>query len=66
MHKQKGQLAQDRSAFRKGAGLEFVEIKVELNCLGSGKRLADISQPQNTKSFQSFGMDLFSYLTATR
>ncbi|MFC1826579.1 TrkA C-terminal domain-containing protein [Thermodesulfobacteriota bacterium] len=48
MRKQKDQLAQDRSAFRKGAGLEFVEIKVELNCLGSGKRLADISQPQNT------------------
>ena len=48
MRKQKDELAQDRSALRKVTGLEFTEIKVESNCSGTGKRLADISLPQNT------------------
>jgi CIC family chloride channel protein len=48
MRKQKDELAHDRSALRKVTGLEFMEIKVEANCLGTGKRLADISLPQNT------------------
>jgi CIC family chloride channel protein len=48
MRKQKDELAHDRSALRKVTGLEFIEIKVEENCLGTGKRLADISLPQNT------------------
>jgi len=48
MRKQKDELAHDRSALRKVTGLEFIEIKVEANCLGTGKRLADISLPQNT------------------
>jgi CIC family chloride channel protein len=48
MRKQKDELAHDRSALRKVTGLEFIEIKVEGNCLGAGKRLADISLPQNT------------------
>ena len=48
MRKQKDELAQDRSALRKVTGLEFTEIKVESNCSGTGKRLADISLPKNT------------------
>ncbi|MEN8231107.1 MAG: chloride channel protein [Thermodesulfobacteriota bacterium] len=48
MRKQKDQLVHDRSTLRKVTGLEFIEIKVEANCLGTGKRLADISLPQNT------------------
>ena len=48
MRKQKDELAHDRSALRKVTGLEFIEIKVEDNCSGAGKRLADISLPQNT------------------
>ena len=48
MRKQKDELAHDRSALRKVTGLEFIEIMVEANCLGTGKRLADISLPQNT------------------
>ena len=48
MRKQKDELAHDRSALRKVTGLEFIEIKVEANCSGAGKRLADISLPQNT------------------
>ena len=48
MRKQKDQLAKDRSALRKVSGLEFIEIKVESNCSGTGKRLADIPLPKNT------------------
>ncbi len=48
MRKQKDQLAQDRSALRKVTGLDFIEIKVESNCAGTGKRLADMDLPQNT------------------
>jgi len=48
MRKQKDQLAQDRSALRKVTGLDFIEIKVESNCAGTGKRLADMNLPQNT------------------
>jgi len=48
MRKQKDELAHDRSALRKVTGLEFIEIEVEANCLGTGKRLADISLPKNT------------------
>ena len=48
MRKQKDELAHDRSTLRKVTGLEFIEIKVEADCLGSGKRLADISLPSNT------------------
>ncbi len=48
MRKQKDELAHDRSALRKVTGLEFIEIKVAANCSGAGKRLADISLPQNT------------------
>jgi len=48
MRKQKDELAQDRSALRKVTGLEFIEIKVEPNCPGTDKRLADITLPQNT------------------
>jgi CIC family chloride channel protein len=48
MRKQKDELAHDRSTLRKVTGLEFIEIKVEADCLGTGKRLADISLPSNT------------------
>ncbi len=48
MRKQKDELAHDRSTLRKVTGLEFIEIEVEANCLGTGKRLADISLPKNT------------------
>ncbi len=48
MRKQKDQLVHDRSTLRKVTGLEFIEIEVEANCLGTGKRLADISLPKNT------------------
>ena len=48
MRKQKDQLAQDRSALRKVTGLDFIEIKVESNCAGTGKRLADMDLPPNT------------------
>jgi len=48
MRKQKDQLAQERSALRKVTGLDFIEIKVESDCAGTGKRLADIDFPRNT------------------
>ena len=48
MRKQKDELAQDRSALRKVTGLEFIEIKVEPDCPGTNKRLADITLPKNT------------------
>jgi CIC family chloride channel protein len=48
MRKQKDELAHDRSTLRKVTGLEFIEIKVEADCMGSGKRLAEISLPSNT------------------
>jgi len=48
MRKQKDQLAQERSALRKVTGLDFIEILVESNCDGTGKRLADMDLPQNT------------------
>jgi CIC family chloride channel protein len=48
MRKQNDQLSHDRSALRKVTGLEFIEIKVEPNCIGTGKRLADMSLPKNT------------------
>jgi CIC family chloride channel protein len=48
MRKQKDELAHERSALRKVTGLEFVEINVESDCPGSGKRLADITLPRNT------------------
>jgi CIC family chloride channel protein len=48
MRKQKDQLAQERSALRKVTGLDFIEIKVEPNCAGAGKRLADMQLPPNT------------------
>jgi CIC family chloride channel protein len=48
MRKQKDELAHDRSTLRKVTGLEFIEIKVEADCMGTGKRLADISLPSNT------------------
>jgi len=48
MRKQNDELSHDRSTLRKVTGLEFIEIEVEPNCIGTGKRLADISLPQNT------------------
>jgi len=48
MRKQKDELAQDRSTLRKVTGLEFIEIKVEPDCPGTNKRLADITLPKNT------------------
>ena len=48
MRKQKDELAHDRSTLRKVTGLEFIEIKVEADCMGTGKRLAEISLPSNT------------------
>jgi Trk K+ transport system NAD-binding subunit len=48
MRKQKDQLAHERSALRKVTGLDFIEIKVEANCAGTGQRLADIQLPPNT------------------
>lgn len=48
MRKQKDQLAQERSTLRKVTGLDFIEIKVESNCAGTGKRLADMHLPRNT------------------
>jgi CIC family chloride channel protein len=48
MRKQKDQLAQERSTLRKVTGLDFIEIKVEPNCTGTGKRLADMQLPKNT------------------
>jgi CIC family chloride channel protein len=49
MRKQNEQLNQDRSILRKVTGLEFIEIKVDSNCEGTGIQLADISLPPNTK-----------------
>jgi len=48
MRKQKDHLAQERSTLRKVTGLDFIEIKVESNCAGTGKRLADMHLPRNT------------------
>jgi CIC family chloride channel protein len=48
MRKQNDQLTHDRSALRKVTGLDFIEIKVEPKCIGTGKRLANISLPKNT------------------
>ena len=48
MRKQKNELASDRAALRKVTGLEFIEIKVESNCIGTGNRLANIPLPKNT------------------
>jgi CIC family chloride channel protein len=48
MRKQKDQLAHERSTLRKVTGLDFIEIKVEPDCPGSGKRLADMHLPRNT------------------
>jgi len=48
MRKQKDQMAQERSTLRKVTGLDFIEIKVEPNCPGTGKRLADMHLPRNT------------------
>ncbi len=48
MRKQKDQLALERSTLRKVSGLDFIEINVEPNCAGTGKRLADMHLPQNT------------------
>jgi len=48
MRKQKDHLAQERSTLRKVTGLDFIEIKVESNCTGTGKRLADMHLPRNT------------------
>jgi CIC family chloride channel protein len=48
MRKQKDQLTQERSTLRKVTGLDFIEIKVESNCAGTGKRLADMHLPRNT------------------
>ncbi|MFC1844118.1 chloride channel protein [Thermodesulfobacteriota bacterium] len=48
MRKQKDEMASERSTLRKVTGLEFIEIKVESNCLGTGKRLANISLPKST------------------
>lgn len=48
MRKQKDQLAYERSTLRKVTGLDFLEIKVESNCEGTGKRLADMQLPKNT------------------
>jgi CIC family chloride channel protein len=48
MRKQKNELASERSTLRKVTGLEFIEIKVESNCIGTGKRLANISLPRST------------------
>jgi CIC family chloride channel protein len=48
MRKQKDQLAQERSALRKVTGLDFIEIMVESNCAGTGKKLAEMQLPQNT------------------
>jgi CIC family chloride channel protein len=48
MRKQKEQFAQERSTLRKVTGLEFLEIKVESNCEGTGRKLADMQLPRNT------------------
>ena len=48
MRKQKDQLADARSSLRKVTGLDFIEIRVEPGCTGSGKRLADMRLPRNT------------------
>jgi len=48
MRKQKDQLAYERSTLRKVSGLDFIEIRVEPDCSGSGKRLADMHLPRNT------------------
>ncbi len=48
MRKQRDELASERSTLRKVTGLEFIEIKVESNCAGTGKKLKDLSLPQNT------------------
>jgi CIC family chloride channel protein len=48
MRKQKDQLAQDRSALRRVTGLDFIEIKVAPNCMGTGKILAEVVLPKNT------------------
>jgi CIC family chloride channel protein len=48
MRKQKDELAQGRSTLRKVTGLEFIEIRVEPDCPGTNKRLADITLPKNT------------------
>lgn len=48
MRKQRDQLAQERSTLRKVSGLDFIEITVEPNCAGTGKRLADMPLPPNT------------------
>ena len=49
MRKQNEQLDQDRSILRKVTGLEFIEIKVDSNCEGTGRQLAEITLPSNTK-----------------
>ena len=48
MRKQNEQLTQDRSVLRKVTGLEFIEIKVESDCEGTGRQLAEIPLPSNT------------------
>ena len=48
MRKQNEQLSQDRSLLRKVTGLDFIEIKVESDCEGTGRQLAEIPLPSNT------------------
>ena len=48
MRKQRDQMANERSTLRKVSGLDFIEIRVEPDCAGTGKRLADMQLPRNT------------------
>ena len=48
MRKQKDQLAQERSTLRRVVDHEFIEIRVDSNCDGTGKKLADLELPSNT------------------
>lgn len=48
MRKQKDELAQERSALRRVSGHEFIEIKVESHCDGTGKNISGLELPPNT------------------
>ncbi|MGW8160974.1 MAG: chloride channel protein [Desulfobulbales bacterium] len=48
MRKQQDQFAHERSALRKVSGLDFIEIEVDPNCTGTGKKLNELHLPPNT------------------
>ena len=48
MRKQRDELAQERSALRRVSGHEFIEIKVESHCDGTGKNISELDLPPNT------------------